>query len=188
MNNMELNKKTKIGKLMFIFWAVFFTLIFVSENVSAHCPLCTIGAAAAAGGAVWLGVNKMVVSLFIGAFAVSMGWWVSKLVKKKYIPFQKAVIILISFLLTVLPILPIITYAKPIFISLAGDYGSLLNRTYLVDLSLIGSLIGGIVVSLAPGISSRLSNIRKGRKIPYQGIIVTFLSLITVALIIQFIA
>ena len=49
--------------------------IFLVRFISAHFPLCTIGAGAAAGAAVWLGVSKVVVALFIGGFAMSMGMW-----------------------------------------------------------------------------------------------------------------
>ena len=44
--------------------SVFILVIFATE-VSAHCPLCTVGAGAAAAGAVWLGVQKAAVSFFI---------------------------------------------------------------------------------------------------------------------------
>ena len=42
-----------------------FVVVFSMAFVRAHCPLCTIGAGAAAAGAVWLGVSKVVVALFI---------------------------------------------------------------------------------------------------------------------------
>ncbi len=39
---------------------------------------------AAAAGAIWLGVSKVVVALFIGGFAMSMGMWFSKIIKKNF--------------------------------------------------------------------------------------------------------
>ena len=66
--------------------------IFLATRVMAHCPLCTIGAAGAAGAAVWLGISKVAVVLFIGAFSMSMGMWFAKIVKKKYFSFQNFVI------------------------------------------------------------------------------------------------
>lgn len=41
----------------------------------AHCPLCTIGAGAAAVGAAWLGVSYMVIGVFLGAFGLAIGLW-----------------------------------------------------------------------------------------------------------------
>lgn len=155
--------------------------------VEAHCPLCTVGAVAAAGGAAWLGVNNMVIGLFIGAFAVSTGWWVSNLIKKKYIPYQKPIIILVSYITTILPISKLIPSIYPFYISLIGNYGSMLNRTYIVNLFVIGTVIGGIIVSAAPTISKKITALRQGKILPYQGVIVTFLILITIGGLIQII-
>jgi len=160
-------------------------IVFLAGLVSAHCPLCTIGAAAAAGGAVWLGVSKVVVSLFIGAFAVSIGYWFGNIIKKKYVPFQKTLLIIVSFLLTVIPILPIISYQQPLYISILGSYGSLLNRTYLINLSLISSLVGGGIVLIAPTISRKITDLRDRKMLPFQGILITFLLLIITGGIIQ---
>lgn len=143
---------------------------------SAHCPLCTIGAGAAAGAAVWLGVSKVVVALFIGGFAMSMGMWFSRVVKKKYIPFQKAVIILVVFLTTVLPLMPLFKAIGPLYISFIGEYG----MTYAFNYSLASSLLGGAIVFLAPPLSKKISNLRGGKIIPFQGILLTLVLLIAI--------
>ena len=67
--------------------------IFLIETISAHCPLCTIGAGAAAAGAVWLGVSKVVVALFLGGFAMSMGMWFARVLdkKKRFIRYQRRI-------------------------------------------------------------------------------------------------
>jgi len=174
-----MNKKLP---LVLIFSVAF---IFLVRNVSAHCPLCAMGAGAAAVGAVWLGISKVVVGLFIGAFAMSMGMWFSKIPKKEYVKFQKTIIILVIFLTTIIPLLPIFSYNKGIFIDLAGDYGSLLNRTYVINASLIGSLLGGVIVFISPTLNKKIKSLRNGKGIPFQGILVTFSLLILIALIIQ---
>lgn len=165
-----------------------FLSLFLIEKVSAHCPLCTVGAAAAAGGALWLGVSNVVVSLFLGAFAISMGLWFGKLIKKKYVPYQNFLIVIASFLLTILPILPIISSEHgflPLYISLIGDYGSLLNRTYLINTSLLSSLSGGILVFISPFISKNISKLRNGKIIPFQGVAITLTILIITGIIMQ---
>ena len=43
------------------------------QSVRAHCPLCTAGIMAVAGGATYFGVNKVVIALLVGAFGVSTG-------------------------------------------------------------------------------------------------------------------
>lgn len=165
----------------------FLTLpVLLASRVSAHCPLCTAGAAAAAGGAIWFGVNNVVVSILIGAFAVSMGWWFSRMIKKQYIPLQRTVIILLSFGLTIIPILPIIGSQDPYFISMMGEYGTLLNRTYIIDMGLVGSFIGGLIMIVSPGISQKITKLRKGKHISYQRMIVTFSLLAIAGVLAQF--
>ncbi len=154
-------------------------------NIQAHCPLCTAGAAIAAGGALWLGVSRAVVALFIGAFAVSIGFWISRLIKIRLLPFQKHIIILFSFLTTVLPLMPLIRQDHPFRISIKGDYGSLFNNTYVVNLSLVASIIGGLIVLAAPALSSQITRLRKNKMIPFQGILLTFIILIAISILIQ---
>ncbi len=168
-----------LGRLGFLF------LFLLLPTVLAHCPLCTIGAAAAAGGALWLGVSPAVVSLFIGAFAIAMGWWISKLIKKKYFPGQDFVIIITSFLTTVLPILPLLKAVYPLPVLWFGEYGSLFNRTYVLNASIITSILGGGIVALSPWISARITAMRAGKMFRFQGIILTFLLLLIGSLVVE---
>lgn len=161
-----------------------FLLIF-SSLASTHCPLCTAGAGAATVGAAYLGVAKPVLGLFIGALGVSMGWWFAKKIPKEYIPYQKEAVIIASFLSTIVPILPIIGKQNAFFIGLYGSYGSLLHNTYMYNMSLLTSVIGGLIVTFSPMISDRITELR-GKHIDYQGIIVTFSVLMVLGLGIQF--
>ena len=170
-------------ELIFLF---LFSIILLVKNASAHCPLCTITAGAAAAGGVYLGVNKLIIGLLIGAFAMSMGMWFARIVKKKYIPFQKTLIIAIIFFITVLPLLPIFSKVTGFSVDLFGDYGTLFNRTYVVDQSLLISLLGGLIVFISPTLNKKIKE-KTNKSIPFQGIILTFLVLIIASLIIQFI-
>ena len=151
----------------------------------AHCPLCTLGAAAAAGTAAYFGVHFITIGLFIGAFAASMGWWLSNIVKKQFIPQQRAVFVILSFIATIFPILPLFKDTYPLYISLYGSYGSLLNRTYLLNTFFIGSLIGAFIMSVTPFLSSKITKVR-GKSIPFQGMILTAALLVVLGLIFQF--
>ena len=166
--------KTKL----FLFPALFLALI---KQSFAHCPLCVVGAASLAVGASYLGVSKAAIGLFIGAFAVAIGWWAAKLVKRQFIPYQNSVIILISFLTTVVPLMSYISGAYPLYVFFIGQYGT----TYAVDLFLTGSILGGLIVLLAPWLSAKITRLRSGRQIPFQGISLTFGSLIVLGLLIQ---
>lgn len=167
-------------KRKFIFLPTLFTII-LTPAVSAHCPLCTVGAGAAAAGAVWLGVSKIVVALFIGAFAMSMGMWFSKIPKKQYIPFQKTAIIIAVFLTTVLPLSPIFSAIGPLYIPFVGDYG----LTYAINYSLVSSLFGGGIVLISPAISAKITKLRRGKIIPFQGVALTLTMLALFGAIIQ---
>src|SRR3990167_11146873 len=159
--------------------------ILLAKTVSAHCPLCTIGAGAAAAGAVWLGVSKIVVALFIGAFAMSMGMWFSRVIGKRwsYIPFQNIFVSIAIFALTVWPLIPIFKAIGPLYLPFIGEYG----KTYAFDYSLISALFGGLIVFVSPSISKKITKIRKGTMIPFQGVILTFLLLIITGSVIQLI-
>jgi len=157
--------------------------ILAATSVHAHCPLCTIGAAAAAGGAMYLGVNQAAIGVFIGAFAVSTGWWVSKMLKKR-IKYQRELLIAASFLLTIIPMLPMMKEVYPVYISLLGGYGTLLNRTYVLSPFLVGSIIGGVIVTISPWLSKKLTSWR-GKKLPYQGLALTFTCLFLLAVLFQ---
>lgn len=156
--------------------------IFLATKVAAHCPLCTIGAGAAAGAAVWLGVSKVAVVLFIGAFAMSMGMWFSRLIKKKYIPFQKTIIIVGVFALTLFPLLPIFSAVGPLYFSFIGEYGT----TFAIDYSLYSGLLGGFMVLLSPAASRKITKMRKGKHVPYQIMILSFTALLIVGTVIHF--
>src|SRR3989344_9407492 len=171
-------------KKIILFLLGIFTL-FLTPTVMAHCPLCTIGAGAAAAGAVWLGVSKIVVALFIGAFAISMGMWFSRVIEKRwnYIPFQNILVIITIFVLTVWPLMPIFERIGPLYISFIGEYG----KPYAFDYSLVSALIGGLIVFTSPSLSKKITEIRNGKLIPFQGIVLTFLILIVLGGIIQII-
>src|SRR3989344_2974791 len=119
-----------MGKTKFFLIAAAISLL-VPQTALAHCPLCTVGAAFVAGGAAVFGVHRMVIGVFIGAFAASMGMWFGRAIKKKVMPFQKTAIVLASYFLTVLPMWPLLKDAHPLLLNFAGDYGT---RAYKAQL------------------------------------------------------
>ena len=149
----------------------------------AHCPLCTVGAGAAALAASWLGVSSFSVGIFIGAFAVAIGLWMGKWLRKKidfvFIPYLLAVV---SFVTTVFPLKPLLFDNASFYLSLYGDYGTWLNRTYFLDKFLAGSVLGALLLLMGPFLSKALSKARKGALWPYQGMAITFGLLFAAAL------
>ena len=165
-----------------LFSIIFLIPILIAKSVSAHCPLCTVGAGAAAAGAVWLGVSKVVIGLLIGAFAMSMGMWLAKIPKRRHIHLQKTLIIGIIFFTTVLPLLPIFSAIGPLYLPFIGEYG----KTYAINYSLASSFLGGTITFVSPSLNKKIKKIRNDKNIPFQGILLTFSLLAVAALIIQF--
>ena len=162
-------------------WTLAAALLLSIQAVKAHCPLCTIGTAAAAGGAAYLGVSNAAIGIFIGAFAVSIGWWFGRVIKKQFIPYQKPALIGFSFVTTVWPMMAFLSDIHPLYLSWLGSYGT----TLAIDMFLIGSLIGGIIVSLTPWVSKRITALRNGKMIPFQGILLTLCLLLVAGTIVQ---
>lgn len=161
--------------------------MFVPNIAKAHCPLCTVGAGALAIGAKYIGVDTAVVGIFIGAFALALGLWIAPLLKKQYIPYQQQILVVLIFLSTIIPITPLIQEYRFINLYLFGENGSLLNRSYMFNLFILGVLVGAGLLYIAPHVSAWLKRRRKGVIFPYQGMIITFTLLVVVSLYIQFI-
>ena len=161
----------------------FILLVLTIPVVEAHCPLCTAGIAAAAGGAALLGVKTIVIGLFVGALAASTGFWIANMKKLQTLP--KFAVASLSYLITVLPLASVFPGSFPVYISLAGDYGSLLNRTYLVNHFLAASLVGAAIVVFGPWLSGKLVEMRNGKKVRFQGVIITLSFLLAAAILLQ---
>lgn len=158
--------------------------VLFSAGVRAHCPLCSAGAGGAAALASALGIGLVVVGVFVGAFGLATGLWTNSFVDTRYLPAQDRLIALGVYVTIVFPILPLMSEYVPFYLSIAGDYGSVLNRTYLVNTYLVGAIAGGVVTSLTPQFSGWLSE-RRGNTVPFQGLALTFFLLILTAGILE---
>ncbi|MEX0918898.1 MAG: hypothetical protein WDZ85_02965 [Candidatus Paceibacterota bacterium] len=158
-----------------------FIPVLVPKVASAHCPLCTAGAGALAVLAASLGVSSVVVGVFIGAFALALSLWISGMVKKRYIPYQKHILTVIIFLGTVIPIMPFVEHYAPFYLPFIGEYGT----TYTINLYVFGVIVGAFIMFVAPYISTVVTRTRN-KQIPFQGIIITGLLLVAVSAVIQF--
>jgi len=81
--------------------------------------------------------------------------------------------------------IPLITDITPLPIYWFGGYGTLFNRTYLLNNFLMGSLLGGFVVCITPSMSSKITLLRKGKIVPFQGVILTLGLLVVLGTLIQ---
>ncbi len=173
-------------KLRLLPTALPFALVgFLARSAYAHCPLCTLGAGAAALAASWLGVGKGAIGVLVGGFAVALGLWTPRLIRRQYVPGQRQMVFGLVVISTILPLVPSLTHYAPLYVHLTGDYGTLLNRTYLINLFLAGALVGGTEVWLAPTVSRAVTRLRGNRILPYQGVMITLGLLLLGALALQ---
>lgn len=157
-------------------------LSLLPTKVLAHCPLCVGGAGAAAALASFLGVKYGAIGIFMGGFAVALSLLIANRLPKKF-KYQNVIVAWLIYLTTLIPLYPflkgdITAWAA----SIAGDYGSLLNRTYLLDLFIVGSIIGSLIVLYSMKLSSYITQRRDGKMIRFQGLIITFALLIVSAI------
>jgi len=174
--------KPKIAKLSSLGLSL---ALFNTALVHAHCPLCTGGAAAAAGAAALLGVNYGAIGVFLGAFAAALGLWIPRLIKKSYLPYQQQLVFGAVYLSTLLPLIPFTRDYGSIYVSWGDDYGSLTNRTYLINWFIIGAVLGSIIIWLSPFISAKIIKLRQGKSIRFQGLAITFSLLLITGTLIQ---
>jgi len=158
---------------------------FITTPAQAHCPLCTGGAGAAAAAAALLGVEYGAIGVFIGAFATALSLWFPRLIKKQYFKHQRKVLVVAFYLSTVLPLYPFMKDYYSVYVSISGGYGSLLNRTYLINWFLVGLVAGTLIMWASPYLSRKISQLRDGRVIRYQGLLLTFVLLMLAGIVMQ---
>jgi len=155
---------------------------------SAHCPLCTTGAAIGVGFARAYGVDDSIVGLFLGALIASTALWFNKWLKKKVnFPMQELALVVASFLLLVIPfyyagLITNIDMVKsmPTHHGMTG-FGILGLADFGVDKLLFGTIIGTLAIWGIFNLSDYVKK-KNGKVIwPYQGLsfMVVALALLT---------
>ncbi len=149
------------------------TLIALLPSVSAHCPLCTTGAAVSVGVARSYGVDDSIVGVFLGGFIGSSVLWFNKWFKKKVnFPLQEPAIMFASFLMFAIPFY----YAGLInnFMAVKSNpahYSLLGMGVFGVDKLLFGMLLGTLVLWGVFKLSEAIKKKRGKVLLPYQGLV-----------------
>jgi hypothetical protein len=162
------------------FVGLFVLIVLVSTPAHAHCPLCTAGAGVLALGAAKLGVGPMPIGIFLGAFAVALGLWVARFLKKQYLPRQKALLGVFSFATTIFPLQAVLADNASVYLPFWGEYG----KTFVINLFVVGAIVGGVLILLSPYLSRKFSLARGGEMYPFQGMVITLVLLISAAAVI----
>lgn len=159
----------------FLFLLFIFSLVIGTAR--AHCPLCTAAVGTAALSATYFGFDASMVGVFVGAFAVSTGMMFGGSLKKEYIKFQLPVIVIASFLLTLIPIMNVVE-----------DYMVLiLDKPYIINKLLFGGLLGGIAVPSSYSFHKFVKKKRGKVLFPYQGVAFTLIFLLIISFALYFV-
>ncbi len=154
---------------------LFLLLALLPQAAYAHCPLCTAATGGAVAAARFYGLDDTIVGIWIGAFAISTALWFDRMIKKEYVQFQRLIIILLSFTLTVVPFY------------LSGLMGAQASTIFGIDKMFFGALAGSMVSYFAFSMSKRIKSERKKRLFPFQSMAIAFL-LLTLTSVIFWIA
>lgn len=164
---------TMLKKITFIFS---FLLLFLKFPSPAHavCPVCTI---AVGGGVVlsrYLGVDDLIIGIWVGGLLLSLGLWMATYIKKKFFKGQEWLVVAGLWLMTYFGF------------KQAGFIGHPTCKIHGHDKLLSGMIFGTIAFMLGFGIDflMRKLNKKEPRKafFPYQKVIlpVAFLVIATV--------
>lgn len=155
--------------------------LFVPSVSYAHCPLCTAGAGILAVVAASLGVPALIIATLLGGFAMALGLWVAKLVKKKYFRFQDYVLAGLVYVTTVAPLWPILKEYKTLYAPFLGfdKYADKIP----VDVYTVGVILGALILLATPRVSAWVSTFAKKQLIPFQGILITLFLLVAIPFI-----
>ncbi len=158
--------------MKFYFLSFLFFFIFLIPTVLAHCPLCTAATGAAVAVTRWYGLDDSIVGVFVGGMVVATGLWVNNLLKKfnkgkQYLSFQSGIVLLISFILTIITLY---------FAKLLGPSNPF--KIFGIDRILFGTLIGIAVSFLSFKFHDFLRILNRNKNyFPYQSILVFILTL-----------
>lgn len=153
---------------IFTLLAVAITLVvLLPPSVMAHCPLCTAAVGSGLVIARSVGIDDSLVGVWIGAFIISTALWLNKFLAKRFriIPFQKTIITIAFFLLTVVPLY----------------FSNLITFQYTmfgIDRLLFGTVLGCILSLTGFRVSKSIRNSRNKPMIPFQSILLTIAILV----------
>ncbi len=167
-----------LKKILSILTLAFFSsLIFLSDFVYAHCPLCTAATGAAVITSRWLGVDDLVTGVFIGGLIISTALWFSNILKKgnkggEYFKFQSLIIFLITLASVVIGFY---------FLDFIGPRNYF--KIFGIDKILLGMFVGIIISVVALEFHKYTRKINGNKNfVPLQSIVLMLVFLVLVSL------
>jgi len=164
----------------FIFLTLLLSSAILVPPVSAHCPLCTAGAAIGVGVAREMGVDDSIVGLFLGAFVAASGLWLDRILKKRNIdyPLQGMILVAVSLLSVAVPLYYAGVITNTAVVRSLTDYHSLFGlEAFGIDKLFGGLLFGTVLITGVFTLSDYVTRIRGGRLFRFQGMVLMAVAL-----------
>jgi hypothetical protein len=166
---------------LIIFTVLLLVTAAVIPPVSAHCPLCTAGAAAGVAVARAFGVDDAIVGLWLGAFVAASALWIDRLLIKRGIrfPLQGTLLVAISLLALAIPLYYAGIITNTGVVKSMPDYHSVLGmEAFGLDRLFSGLVVGTILIAGVFTISDSITAKRGRRLFDYQGMILMAATLV----------
>ncbi|MDD5290436.1 MAG: hypothetical protein PHT40_04590 [Patescibacteria group bacterium] len=116
-----------------------FTILFFAPAAQAFCPVCTIAVGAGVGLSRYLGIDDLIIGLWIGALCVSLIGWTINWLKGRNKNFKGSILLAAIFWYGLIIV--------PLFFT--GIMGHALNKLWGIDKLLLGIAFGTVVFYLA---------------------------------------
>lgn len=143
------------------------------------CPVCTVTVVAGLGLSRLLGIDDVVISIWIGAFILSFSYVTYNWISKKWPKFRSTYyLILTTALVYLLTIIPLI---------LNKSVGISTNCLWKIDKIILGIVVGSVTFLVGAWADKKVRKVRGKQLFPYQKVAFPVLSLIIVSLIFYFI-
>ena len=164
--NSKGNKK-KIGRKISVALLLLLTPLIFAAKTYAICPLCTIAVGAGVGVSRSLGIDDVIVGLWIGGLLVSSSMWMYEWLKTRKIVkkgTEKWWVIGITAVMYALVLIPL---------KLSGIIGHPLNTMLGLDKVLFGVLVGSVVFFASGRLHFYLKSMNKEKVyFPYQKVVI----------------
>ncbi len=182
-SDLTIHRKTHRTTAFVVIGVMLLLLTAIIPPVSAHCPLCTAGAAAGVGIARAFGVDDAIVGFWLGAFVAASALWIDRLLKKRDIdyPFQSVILVAVSLLTLAIPLYYAGIISDLEVVKSMPDYHAILGMEALgLDKLFSGLIFGTILIAGVFTVSDYITAKRGERMFRYQGMILMAVTLIIV--------
>lgn len=98
--NSHRNVKTMIKKLALVLATLTACYLLLATPVNAVCPVCTVAVGSGVLLSRYLGVDDLIIGVWVGGLLVSMGLWMATYVKRKFFKGQEWLSVLVFWLFT----------------------------------------------------------------------------------------